>query len=324
MSKYLLLMVFVFSVNRYNSFAQQNKFEYTVAKDGTGEYTSIQEAINNMRVYPLKTIKLFIKNGIYKEKIFIPAENTDIHIIGEDVNNTIIEFDDYAGKNGHTTFSSYTFKVSGNRFSAENISFVNSAGRVGQALAVYVDGNEAVFKNCKFIGNQDTLFAAGENCKQYFFQCYIEGKTDFIFGPSTAVFERCNIRAKSTSYITAANTKEGNKFGFVFLECTITADSTVKNLYLGRPWRQYAKTAFIRCELPKQISKQGWHNWNNTANERTADYSEYQNYGEGASTDGRVKWSRQLTQKQFKKISKKNILIDSPTKKSMVLWFERI
>ena len=174
------------------------------------------------------------------------------------------------------------------------------AGPVGQALALYVDADKAVFTNCRFLGNQDTIYAAGENARQLFVNCYIEGTTDFIFGPSTAVFQQCTIRAKSNSYITAANTTAGKKFGFVFLDCNIIADSAVTKLYLGRPWRAYAKTAFIRCQLPKAIVPEGWHNWGNPENEKTALYAEYQNRGEGAGTKARAAWAKQLTPKEAK------------------------
>src|SRR5829696_3354610 len=200
---------------------QQYKYIFTVAKDGSGEYRYIQDAIDAMRVYPLAAITLYIKNGTYNEKIEVPPTNTDIVFIGESVEKTIILFNDYSGRGKHTTFTSYTAKISGNRFRAENITFSNNAGRVGQALALYVDADKAVFKNCRFLGNQDTIFAAGESARQYFVDCYIEGTTDFIFGPATAVFQNCTIRAKTNSYITAASTTPGKKFGYVFFDCKI-------------------------------------------------------------------------------------------------------
>src|SRR3982750_3696028 len=179
--------------------SQQYKYVFTVAKDGSGDYKYIQDAIDAMRVYPLLPIVLYIKNGVYNEKIELPETNTDVSFIGESVDKTIITFNDYSGRGKLITFTSYTARISGGRFRAENISFINSAGPVGQALALYVDADKAVFKNCRFIGNQDTIFASGENARQYFVDCYIEGTTDFIFGPSTAVFQNCTIRAKSNS-----------------------------------------------------------------------------------------------------------------------------
>jgi len=286
---------------------QQYKYVFTVAKDGTGDYKFIQDAIDAMRVFPLAPITLYIKNGVYNEKIELPANNTDVTFIGESVEKTVITFNDYSGRGKTNTFTSYTAKISGNRFVAENITFVNSAGPVGQALALYVDADKAVFKNCRFIGNQDTIYASGESSRQYFLDCYIEGTTDFIFGPSTTVFQRCTIKAKSNSYITAANTTEGKKFGFVFLDCKIVADSAVNKLYLGRPWRSFSKTVFIRCEMPKQIAPEGWDNWGNPENEKTVFYAEHKNTGERADSSQRVKWSKQLTEKEAKDYYVENI-----------------
>jgi pectinesterase len=277
---------------------QQYKYVFTVAKDGTGDYAFIQDAIDAMRVYPLAPITLYIKNGVYNEKIELPANNVDVTMIGESVDSTIITFNDYSGKGKHTTFTSYTAKISGNRFRAENITFANSAGPVGQALALYVDADKAVFKNCKFLGNQDTIFTGGEYARQYFIDCYIEGTTDFIFGPATAFFKNCVIKAKSNSYITAASTIAGKRYGYVFLDCKIIADSAVTKLYLGRPWRANAKTVFLNCELPVAILPEGWNNWSNPENEKTVFYAEYKNIGQGAAPNKRVKWSKQLTDKQ--------------------------
>jgi pectinesterase len=256
---------------------------------------------------------LYIKNGVYNEKIELPANNTDVTFIGESVDKTIITFNDYSGRGRLNTFTSYTAKISGNRFVAENITFANSAGPVGQALALYVDADKAVFKNCRFLGNQDTIYTGGESSRQYFVNCYIEGTTDYIFGPATAVFQNCTIRSKSNSFITAASTTQGKKFGYVFLDCKILVDSNVTKLYLGRPWRAYSKTAFIRCELPKQIAPEGWNNWSNPENEKTAYYAEYKNSGEGADTKNRVAWSKQLTDKEARDYTLENIFLTENT-----------
>jgi pectinesterase len=292
------LLFFSIAASAQTANLQQYKYVFTVAKDGTGEYSSIQDAIDAMRVYPLAPITLYIKNGVYNEKIELPANNTDVTFIGENVDSTIITFNDYSGKGKHTTFTSYTAKISGNRFRAENITFANSAGPVGQALALYVDADKAVFKNCKFLGNQDTIFTGGENSRQLFVGCYIEGTTDFIFGPATAVFKDCIIKAKANSFITAASTTSGKQYGYVFTDCKIIADSAVTKLFLGRPWRANAKTVFIRCSLPKTIAPEGWNNWSNPENEKTVLYAEYKNIGEGAAPTKRVKWSKQLSDKE--------------------------
>ncbi|WP_207514689.1 pectinesterase family protein [Longitalea luteola] len=287
---------------------QQYKYVFTVAKDGSGDYKYIQDAIDAMRVYPLAPITLYIKNGVYNEKIELPATNTDVTFIGESVDKTIIVFNDYSGRGKLTTFTSYTARISGNRFRAENITFSNSAGQVGQAVALYVDADQAIFVNCRFLGNQDTIFTGGETARQLFVNCYIEGTTDFIFGPATAVFQHCDIHSKSNSYITAASTTQGKKFGYVFMDCKLTADSGVNKVYLGRPWRAHAKTVFMRCTMDKHIVREGWNNWGNPANEQTTLYAEYKNSGPGADRSNRVKWSHQLTDKEAADYSLNSIL----------------
>lgn len=304
MKKNFLIIALLFFFCNYavtqTSNAQQYKYVFTVAKDGTGDYLFIQDAIDAMRVYPLAPITLYIKNGVYNEKIELPANNTDVTFIGESVDSTIIVYNDYSGKGKLTTFTSYTAKISGNRFRAENITFANNAGRVGQAVALYVDADKAVFKNCKFLGDQDTIFASGEKSNQLFDSCYIEGTTDFIFGPATAVFKGCIIKGKTNSFITAASTNIGKHAGFVFIDCKILADTSVTKLYLGRPWRANASTVFINCNLPKVIAPEGWDNWGNPANEKTVFYAEYKNTGEGAAITNRVKWSKQLSKSELK------------------------
>ncbi len=206
----LLCLLFRHSGVAQTANPQNYQYVFTVAKDGSGQYTYIQDAINAMRVYPLARIVLYIKNGVYNEKIELPETNVDVSFIGESVEKTIIVFNDYSGRGKLNTFTSYTAKISGNRFIAENITFSNNAGRVGQAVALYVNADKAVFKNCRFLGDQDTIFAGGEDSRQYFKDCYIEGTTDFIFGPATALFENCTIHAKTDSYITAGWDNWGN------------------------------------------------------------------------------------------------------------------
>lgn len=316
-----LFLVFNNSVFSQTANPEQYKYTYTVAQDGSGDYTTIQEAINVMRVFTLKPITLHIKNGVYKEKIELFENKTDVRFVGESVDKTIITFDDYSGKGKLNTFNSYTAKISGNRFVAENITFENTAGRVGQAVALYVDADEAVFKNCRFLGNQDTVFLGGETSRQYFVNCFIEGTTDFIFGPATAVFQNCEILCKSDSYITAPNTPKGKEFGLVFLDCKVKVSPEVTKEYLGRPWRAWGKSVFVRCELPQQIASEGWDNWSNVENEKTTYFAEYQSKGLGSNPKGRVKWSYQLTKAEAKKYTLKNIL--SPKTKKDSEWYKK-
>lgn len=284
--------------------------DMTVAHDGSGNYTSIQEAINATKAFPPERITIFIKNGIYKEKVRVYSWNTDLTIIGESTDSTIVTYDDYFDKinlGRNSTFHTYTMKIEANNFIAENLTIENSAGPVGQAVALHIEADQCVFKNIKVLGNQDALYAAGINCRQYFKGCYIEGTTDFIFGAATVLFDNCTIHSKSNSYITAASTPEGIEFGYVFKNCKITADKGLNAVYLGRPWRKYAKTVFMNCELGSQIVPEGWATWSNSEDIHTTYYAEYQNYGQGAKTGKRVEWSHQLTNKEAEKFTISNI-----------------
>jgi pectinesterase len=274
------------------------KYDIVVSPGGKGKFKTIQSAIN--AVPDCKTIRtvIFVKKGIYKEKVVVPSSKTNLTIIGEDAANTIITFNDYSSKvNGSdtvTTWSSCTFSVEAEGFVAENITFENSAGRVGQAVAVKIISDKVIFKGCRFLGNQDTLFAHGIG-RIWFTNCYIEGTTDFIFGSAVALFEYCNIHSKVNSYITAASTPMGNTYGYVLKNCTLTADSGVRKVFLGRPWRAYAKTVYINCFMGAHILPQGWDNWRSADKEKTAYYAEYNSTGPGANPSARVPWAKQLS-----------------------------
>ncbi|MGC4101242.1 pectinesterase family protein [Ferruginibacter sp.] len=291
---------------------QQPKADFIVAKDGRGNFTTIQEAINAVPDFRKKQTVIFIKNGVYKEKLVLAESKNLVCFIGESVENTIITYDDYSQKKNifgeeKGTSGSSGFYIYGHSFSAENITFSNTAGPVGQAVAVFVAGDLAKFKNCKFLGFQDTLYTYGMNSRQYYNHCYIEGTVDFIFGWSTAVFDSCTIFGKTAGYYTAASTAEGKKFGYVFLHCNITGSAPDSSFYLGRPWRPFAKVVYIQCNLDKQVKADGWNNWGNVQNEKTAYYAEYKNYGVGAVAN-RVPWSHQLTDEEAKEYTVKNIL----------------
>jgi pectinesterase len=287
-----------------------NEYDIVVAKDGSGDYTSIQSAIEASKSFPYKRIKIFIKKGTYHEKVFIPSWNTNISLVGESRDSTIITYDDYfksINKGPNSTFYTATLLVQGNDFYAENLTIENSAGAIGQALAVAVEADRCFFKNCKMLGNQDTLYVAGEHFRQYFSDCYIEGTTDFNFGEATALFETCTIKCKSNSFITAASTPSNVLYGLVFKSCNILAMPGVDKVYLGRPWRKYARTVFIDCSMGSFIRDEGWSNWNKTDNNKTSFYAEYNSKGEGAKPRQRVAWSHQLTNEQAKKYNIQNI-----------------
>lgn len=295
-----------------------------VAKDGSGDFLTVQEAIDSIE-YSSKETVIKIKNGTYKEKIHVWKPN--VTLLGEDVSNTVLTYDDYANKlfddgTKYGTFHSYSILVAGNDFKAENITFANTAGLgsvVGQAVAAYVDADRVSFTNCRFLGNQDTLFtgplpptpmAGGlfgspmEEApkipgRQYYKNCYIEGDVDFIFGTATAVFEDCEIfsfdRNKDVNgYVTAASTQEGQEYGYVFISCRLTSNAKPKTVYLGRPWRNYARTVYINCNLGSHIKAEGWHNWNKPEAENTVLYAEYGSEGEGANDNGRAQFVKIL------------------------------
>lgn len=298
----------------------EDNYFVVVAQDGSGDYRSIQEAINNSKAFPYEKIVISIKNGTYKEKIKIHEWNTHIALIGESKENTIITYDDYFNKIGmgrNSTFYTYTLLVEANDVLLKNLTIENSSGEVGQAVALSVFSDRVVVANCNILGNQDTLYASGIG-KQYYKNCYIEGTTDFIFGSATAYFENCEIHSKKDSYITAASTPKEAVFGYIFSNCKLTASNDTSKVYLGRPWRIYAKTVFINCTLGKHILPEGWHNWSKPEAEKTSYYAEYANNGEGAKTTNRVGWSHQLSKKEAKKYTVNKVLGNSKDSN----WYE--
>lgn len=296
-----------------------NIYNLVVAKDGSGDFETLQDAIDAAKGFPDKPVTIKVKNGVYNEKVEVYEWNTHMSIIGEDRQKTIITFDDYFDKlnlGRNSTFHTPTFLIQGNDFFAKNLTIKNTAGDVGQAVALAINANRVKIENCTITGNQDTVYVTGEGFKQYFKDCYIEGTTDFIFGQATTLFENCEIHSKSNSFITAASTPAGMEYGYVFKNCQLTAEENLNKVYLGRPWRTYAKTVFIGCEIGSHISPEGWDNWNNKKAEKKSFYAEYNNTGPGSSTSKRVIWSHQLTKKQARKYSIKNILGD-------ILWYTK-
>lgn len=303
-------------------FAQPKVYpdKFTVAKDGSGDFTTIQEAVNAVRDLSQQRVTIFIKKGVYQEKLVIPSWKTKIALVGENKDSTIITNSDYSGKpwpgkdamgnNKFSTYTSYTVLVQGNDFSAAHLTIENAAGRVGQAVALHVEADRCTFTDCRLLGNQDTLYAATENSRQLYKNCYIAGTTDFIFGEATAVFENCVIKSLSNSYITAAATSSSQKHGFVFLNCILQADSTVRKVFLGRPWRPNAKTVFIRTQMNGHILPEGWDNWRNPDNEKTVFYAEYGSFGPGTAPRKRVPWSKQIAASLLKDYTIQKILGD--------------
>ena len=300
-----------------------------VAKDGSGDFKTLQQAINSIPKENTERIVINIKNGRYKEKIYIDIPN--VNLIGENKLNTILTYDDCANKvlaSGEKmgTFNSFSTFIGGDDFSAENVTFENSAGSgnlYGQAIAIYVDADKAKFKNCRFLGFQDTIFTGPLPLKprsgnffggpregmprravrQYYEGCYISGDVDFIFGSATAVFMQCEIfsrnrNLKVNGYITASSTPVGERFGYVFIDCNLTSDAAQSSVYLGRPWRKNAKTAFINCFMGEHIIEIGWHNWDRVTTQSTVSYEEYNSSGPGGKMHNRAIWSKILNDEE--------------------------
>lgn len=293
------------------------RYDIVVSPDGHGDYMTVQEAVNAIPDYSHEQITtVYIRKGVYKEEVTIPHSKFRVHFKGEDPETTLITFDKYArkfwpGRNFDMgTSGSATIYIHASYVTFENLAFENSAGEgkeIGQAVAVFTDGDFLFFKNCRFLGNQDTLYTYGRYGKNggikrnYFLDCYIEGTTDFIFGTSIAYFENCTIHSKKDSYVTAASTLEGQKYGYVFKNCKLTAAPGVTKCYLGRPWGAFAKTVFIGCELGGHIVPEGWHDWEKEGKPNTRKNSFYAEYGStGPGARGpRADWAHKLSAKDL-------------------------
>lgn len=305
-----LLLIFIpvclLAANPYD-----NPDTLVVARDGTGQFRNIDDALEVCRAFTEYHKVIFVKRGIYKEKLIVPQWLQHIEILGEDRDQTIITYDDHANitlPNGKPmgTFRTYTVKVEGNHITFRNITIENNSARLGQAVALHTEGDCLIFDNCRLLGHQDTVYTGVANTRLLFNHCYIEGTTDFIFGPATAWFEQCEVHCKAVSFITAASTPERVAYGYVFNRCRITMAEGIDSVYLGRPWRDYAYTLFMHCDMPEQIRPEGWHNWEK-AREHTARYLEYENTGRGADSKKRAPWSRQLTKKEAERITMENV-----------------
>lgn len=297
----------------------------TVAQDGTGDYTAVQAAIDAVQANNSERVEIFIKDGIYKEVVTVPANKPFIAMIGESAEGTVITYDNYSGKEKPTggtygTSGSASMFVNGSDFIAKNMtienSFDESSVEAGakQAVALNVRGDRQRFENVRFIGNQDTLLTNGGT--QYFYRCYIEGDVDFIFGGSSAVFEECTIhsldRGSSTNngYITAASTMITEPYGYLILNSKLTSDAAPGTVWLGRPWHPggnpdaIASVVYMNCEMGAHINPIGWTDMSGFSAADARLY-EYKNYGPGAAvTDTR----RQLSDEEASGWTVENVL----------------
>ena len=302
MKKLLLLIALSLSITVQAAKSYDNPDTIVVARDGTGEFRTIDEAIEVCRAFMDYHKVIYIKKGTYKEKLIIPQWLQNIELCGEDRDETIITYDDHANINKMGTFRTYTLKIEANDITIKNLTIENNSPRLGQAVALHTEGDRLIFINCRMIGHQDTVYTGMPYTRLFFKGCYICGTTDFIFGPSTAWFEDCTIESLVNSYVTAASTPKDAAYGYVFNNCRLIAKAGVDKVYLGRPWRDYGYTLFMNCDLGTHIRPEGWHHWEKQR-ENTARYLEYNNRGAGAQPQQRVSWSRQLTKKEAQQIT---------------------
>ena len=309
----------------------------TVAKDNSGDFNSIQQAVDSIPAGTPETI--YIKKGIYKERVEVRKNN--ISFVGESTDDTIITESYYArmimpdgSKRG--TFRSYTFFVYADNFTASNLTFENAAGfgdEFGQAIAVYAEGDNITFRNCKILGHQDTLFTGplplkekqpggftgptidGERklVHQLYEDCFICGEIDFIFGSATAYFKNCTLFALNrnqeiNAYYTAPSTYEGQAFGYVFDNCTFTGNCPPKSVALSRPWRIHAKTVLLNCNYSDQIIDEGFTDWNKPESHETVYYAEYNGHGEGFKPEKRAAYVHQLNESEAARYTLENIM----------------
>lgn len=276
--------------------APERVIDVTVAQDGSGDFKTIQQAIDHApdEVAPDARLIIHIKAGTYHERVKIPHERPRVTLLGEAAASTLITFGMSAKEAGGTFFSP-TVEVNGAAFHAENVTFENSFGTGSQAVAIAVHSDKAVFRKCRFVGWQDTLYAAWG--RQHYFDCFVEGHVDFIFGNATAVLDHCEIHSRAGGYIAAeSGTSPAQTTGFVFYKCKLTGEGGKKGVFLARPWRPYSRVVYIDCEMGAQIRPEGWNNWNHTAaNEKTAWFGEYGSKGPGATPAARLKWVHELT-----------------------------
>lgn len=308
----------------------------TVAKDGSGNFTTITDALNAVQELP-ETI--FVKNGVYEERLEIKMPFLTIE--GESAKDTVITEGYYANmamddgsKRG--TFRSYTMLVTADNFTMKNITIRNSAGfgyDVGQAVALYLEGDRALIENCRLLGHQDTLFTGplpneealaggfvGPTEKfprkvlhQEYRGCYIEGEVDFIFGSACVYFDNCEIHSLNrgqeiNGYVTAPSTYEGMEFGYVFNHCRFTSDCPDNTVYLGRPWRIYAKTVILNSEIGSHILDSGFHDWNKEESHETSFFALYNCTGKPLTKETLAPFVHLLTDEEAAKYTRENVL----------------
>jgi pectinesterase len=291
----------------------RSETQLVVAVDGSGQFTNVQTAINAVpqNTSPTNWCVILVKPGVYKGLLYVQREKHFVRLVGEAPGKTVLTYDLHAnlpGPDGKpiSTFRTPSTVIDADDFVAENLTFENSAGPKGQALAVRLDGDRLIFRNCRFLGWQDTIL--GNRGRHYYENCYIAGAVDFIFGGATEFYERCHINCLGNGYITAASTASNTAFGFVFSHCQISGENPDVKTYLGRPWRPFASVAFLNTEMSGVVHPAGWDNWRDPAREKTARYAEFNSTGPGADPQSRVKWAHPLTSNQAAAITVEEVL----------------
>lgn len=298
MKRYFWL--FVLCLMSFPLFAQN--YDMVVAKDGSGNYTTIQEAINAVPEYnPTGRYRILVRKGVYEEKVLVPSYKRDVALIGEDKDQTILVWHDGAG------MQSYTLRTDANGFECENMTICNDA-KDDFALAAYVEGDKVTFRNCHLNGGQYAVFTSDENSRQVYYNCLIEGAGTLLFGPATCWLDHCELHARTNGSISYAATSGSKAYGYVFYRCKVTADDIVTRLYLGKPWRNHASVIFSECELPACVAPEGWHNNRHSDYETTVRFRENRCTGDGASLSKRVAWSRKLNNEEQNNLQVRRVL----------------
>ncbi|MDF2802871.1 MAG: Pectinesterase [Anaerocolumna sp.] len=306
----------------------------------SGSFATIGEALTVATQFLGQKVNIEIEPGVYREKLVIKQD--DITLSGKNPKDTIITYGQYATEilednEKRGTFRTASVFVDGNDFTARNLTFENSSGpgtKVGQAIALYVDGDKMTFHNCRLLGGQDTLFTAPlpqtayekngfrgpkefaprVHGRHWYKECFISGDVDFIFGGATAYFDECEIFSKYVNqdingYVTAAST-EAEVEGYVFNQCNFTSNCPPRSVYLGRPWRNHGKVAILNSYIGEHIIEEGWHDWGKTDARNTVCFSEYNNRGLGSDTKKRPEWVKLLTEEEALKYTKDKVLGD--------------
>jgi pectinesterase len=287
----------------------QGKRQITVARDGSGDFRTLQEAIAAAPNNNSDQTIIRLKDGVYIGQVIIPRSKPNIVLLGEDPKETIVSYalsvHDPIPPDVSREFAGYGVVVLADGFRATNLTIRQNSGDHGQAIALRIDGDRAVLTNCNLLGWQDTVRL--ENGRQYLYDCHIEGRVDYIYGSATAYFENCTVHTKNDGYITAASTPHEKPWGYVFQNCRLTGTGEGV-VFLGRPWRPYASVTYLNCEMDHSIRPVGWDNWRNPANEATARYNEFNSRGPGAAPSARAAWSSQLSKAEAAEITVSKVL----------------